>query len=144
MSRWWSSCLSAGAPQRSRSGSLLAFWRIISSVKSEFTIQAALPLFEVFQPFHQHVKVDGLRRVKIILIPEGFFGLLLGQAFVEGVLPAISDVFTFPRADWWHTIDSITTQGRFNDETISRASEVFPDPLLPAMPMMLVSAQGGE
>jgi len=42
------------------------------------------------------------------------------------------------------TIDRITTQGRFKEETISTAREVFPEPELPAMPMMLVSAHGGE
>jgi hypothetical protein len=40
-------------------------------------------------------------------------------------------------------MDKITTQGKFNADTISTANEVFPDPELPAIPMMLVSAQGG-
>lgn len=38
----------------------------------------------------------------------------------------------------------MTTQGRFNDLTISMATDVFPEPELPAMPMMLKSAHGGE
>lgn len=38
----------------------------------------------------------------------------------------------------------ITTQGRFSDLTISAATEVLPDPELPAMPMMLRSCHGGE
>lgn len=37
----------------------------------------------------------------------------------------------------------MTTQGRFKDFTISMATDVFPDPELPAMPMMLKSAHGG-
>ena len=40
-------------------------------------------------------------------------------------------------------MDKMITHGRFNEETISRASEVFPEPLEPAMPMMEVSAHGG-
>jgi hypothetical protein len=41
------------------------------------------------------------------------------------------------------TITRITTQGRFNDLTISMATEVLPEPELPAMPMMLKSCHGG-
>ena len=41
------------------------------------------------------------------------------------------------------TIDNITTQGKFKDAMISKANEVFPDPELPATPIMLVLAQGG-
>lgn len=44
----------------------------------------------------------------------------------------------------WFTIDSITTQGKLSEETISRAKDVFPEPELPAIPIMLVSAHGGE
>lgn len=43
-----------------------------------------------------------------------------------------------------NTITRMTTQGRFNDLTISMATDVFPEPELPAMPMMLRSAHGGE
>lgn len=42
------------------------------------------------------------------------------------------------------TIDKMTTHGRFREDTISTASDVLPDPEPPAMPMMLVSAHGGE
>lgn len=41
-------------------------------------------------------------------------------------------------------IESMTTQGRFKEDTISRAKDVLPEPELPATPMMLVSVQGGE
>jgi hypothetical protein len=41
-------------------------------------------------------------------------------------------------------MDKITTHGRLRDATIARANEVLPDPELPAMPMILVSAHGGE
>lgn len=42
------------------------------------------------------------------------------------------------------TMDKMTTHGTFKEETISTANEVFPEPEPPAMPMMLVLAQGGE
>ena len=38
----------------------------------------------------------------------------------------------------------ITTHGRFKDATISTAREVLPEPELPATPIILVFAQGGE
>lgn len=41
------------------------------------------------------------------------------------------------------TIDNITTHGRFNDALMANASDVLPDPELPAIPMMLVLAHGG-
>ena len=41
-------------------------------------------------------------------------------------------------------MDKMTTHGRFKEVTISTANEVFPEPDPPAMPMMLVLAQGGE
>lgn len=41
-------------------------------------------------------------------------------------------------------IESMTTHGKFSDETISRAKDVFPDPELPAMPIIFVSVHGGE
>lgn len=41
-------------------------------------------------------------------------------------------------------MDKMTTHGTFKEEIISRVNEVFPDPEPPAMPMMLVLAQGGE
>jgi hypothetical protein len=42
------------------------------------------------------------------------------------------------------TIDKMTTQGRFKAETIACDRVDFPDPELPAMPMIVTSAQGGE
>ena len=37
------------------------------------------------------------------------------------------------------TIDSMTTHGKLKEDTISSARDVFPEPELPAMPMILVS-----
>ena len=42
------------------------------------------------------------------------------------------------------TIDKMITHGKFNDWTISIARDVLPDPELPATPIMLMSAHGGE
>jgi hypothetical protein len=42
------------------------------------------------------------------------------------------------------TMTRINAPGRFKELTISTATEDFPDPELPAMPMMLISAQGGQ
>jgi hypothetical protein len=42
------------------------------------------------------------------------------------------------------TITRITTHGRFKDLTISIATDVLPDPELPAIPIILKSAHGGE
>lgn len=42
------------------------------------------------------------------------------------------------------TIDKMTTQGRFKEETIACDKVDFPDPELPAIPMIVTSAQGGE
>jgi len=38
----------------------------------------------------------------------------------------------------------MATHGRFNDLTISIATEVLPEPELPAIPMIVKSAHGGE
>jgi hypothetical protein len=43
-----------------------------------------------------------------------------------------------------YTIERITTHGRSRDDTIFTAKEVFPEPELPAIPTMYVSAHGGE
>jgi hypothetical protein len=43
-----------------------------------------------------------------------------------------------------YTITRITTHGKFKDLTISMATEVLPEPELPAMPMILKSCHGGE
>ena len=42
------------------------------------------------------------------------------------------------------TMDNMATQGRLSELTILWAKVDLPEPELPAMPMMLVSAQGGE
>ena len=42
------------------------------------------------------------------------------------------------------TIDRMATQGRFRELTMLWAKVDFPEPELPAMPIMLVFAQGGE
>jgi hypothetical protein len=42
------------------------------------------------------------------------------------------------------TIDKMTTHGRFKEETILWDKVDFPDPELPAIPMIVTSAQGGE
>jgi hypothetical protein len=41
-------------------------------------------------------------------------------------------------------MDKITTQGRFSDATIAIARDVFPEPELPATPMMLAFPHGGS
>ncbi len=41
-------------------------------------------------------------------------------------------------------MDRITTHGRFSFLTMASATLDLPDPELPAMPMMLTSAHGGE
>ena len=41
-------------------------------------------------------------------------------------------------------MERMTTHGNAREETIASATEVFPEPELPAMPMMLMSAHGGE
>lgn len=38
----------------------------------------------------------------------------------------------------------ITTHGRFKEATIAMAKDVFPDPELPATPMILALPQGGS
>ena len=45
---------------------------------------------------------------------------------------------------YWRTIDMMTTHGRFILATIARASDVFPEPELPATPMILAFPHGGE
>lgn len=42
------------------------------------------------------------------------------------------------------TITRITTHGKFKDLTISIATELLPEPELPAIPIMLKSCHGGE
>jgi hypothetical protein len=68
------------------------------------------------------------------------------QGFIEGILVILI-------RDHMHdirvrlvgcTITRMTTQGRFRDLTISMATDVLPDPELPAIPMILRSCHGGE
>jgi hypothetical protein len=50
----------------------------------------------------------------------------------------------FPDFDLeYATIDKITTQGRFNADTIARERVLLPDPLLPAIPTICTPAHGG-
>ena len=42
------------------------------------------------------------------------------------------------------TMERMMTQGKLREATTFNAKEVLPEPELPAMPIMLVSAQGGE
>lgn len=76
--------------------------------------------------------------------------LLFIQSLVKGVLHIanVRDASLFGYLDLLRrsivTITRITTHGRFKDFTISMATEVLPEPELPAMPMMLKSAHGGE
>lgn len=71
--------------------------------------------------------------------------LLRGQGFVEGVLNIMFNKRQAQkRAIFACTMDKIATQGRFSELTILWAKVDLPEPELPAMPIMLVSAQGGE
>jgi len=38
----------------------------------------------------------------------------------------------------------MTTHGRFSEATIANAKDVFPEPELPATPIILAFPQGGE
>lgn len=73
------------------------------------------------------------------------FTVLLGrQRLVEGVLPQELEHRRHKSYDYEHnTITRITTQGKLRDLTISIATDVLPEPELPAMPMMLRSCHGG-
>ena len=42
------------------------------------------------------------------------------------------------------TMDKMTTHGRFREATMARANDVFPDPELPATPIILAFPHGGE
>ena len=41
-------------------------------------------------------------------------------------------------------MDKMTTHGRFREATMARANDVFPDPELPATPIILAFPHGGE
>lgn len=43
-----------------------------------------------------------------------------------------------------HTIDRMTTHGRLSLDTMACDKVDFPEPELPAIPIILTSAQGGE
>ena len=43
-----------------------------------------------------------------------------------------------------HTMERMTTHGRFKDATIARARDVLPEPELPATPIILALPHGGE
>lgn len=105
----------------------------------------ALPFLEVLEGVHQKIKVNRCRAVEIILIGMSLAVFLGGQCFIERVLhPATVRSFPAKSLILSRTMTRITTQGRFNDLTISMATEVLPEPELPAMPMMLRSCHGGE
>lgn len=42
------------------------------------------------------------------------------------------------------TIERMTTHGKFKDATIAKANDVFPEPELPATPIMLALPHGGS
>ena len=69
--------------------------------------------------------------------------------YIERLVERILDVLLqWPPPFQWEgavaTIDKMTTQGRFIEDTISTANEVLPEPEEPATPMMLVFAHGGR
>jgi hypothetical protein len=68
--------------------------------------------------------------------------LLRSKAFVEGVLVRVN-IRPTTSGDRY-TIDRITTHGRFRAETIAWDKVDLPDPELPAIPIILTSAHGGE
>ena len=57
---------------------------------------------------------------------------------------AVNDGHVTPLGFSKHTIDMMTTHGRFSLATIAKAKEVLPDPELPATPIMLALPHGGE
>ncbi len=69
--------------------------------------------------------------------------LFRGQDFVEGVLRGFNEVELYYNESPF-TMARIATQGKFSELTILWAKVDLPEPELPAMPIMLVSAQGGE
>ena len=71
------------------------------------------------------------------------FVLLWRERLIEAVLIARERLLHMSNGKL-RTIDKIMTHGKFSDCTISIAKDVFPDPELPATPIMLMSAHGGE
>lgn len=75
----------------------------------------------------------------VFLGSQGLVERILSRAYMlEAPLKLITSTASI------HTMTKITTQGRFSDLTISIATEVLPEPELPAIPMMLKSCHGGE
>jgi hypothetical protein len=68
-----------------------------------------------------------------------------GQRLVEGILhvPVRSSASLPGMESMLLTMDRMTTQGRFSLLTMAWDKVDLPEPELPAMPMMLTSAQGG-
>lgn len=89
--------------------------------------------------------MEYLGRVKVVLIGKSQPRLLRGQGFVEGVL-AITQMSTAPSRELYceSTMERITTHGKFSFLTMAWESVDLPEPELPATPMMLTSAHGGE
>lgn len=108
-----------------------------------------LPLLQVLESRYQKVKIKRLWAVKVIIICMGLAVFLGSQGLVERILLGALDVRSShndpkTRQAILRTMTRITTQGRFSDLTISMATEVLPEPELPAIPMMLKSCHGGE
>ncbi len=102
------------------------------------------PLLDVLEPLHEQVKVNGIGRVEIIVVPERCGRLGWGQWLVERILQVVKLVFISATEHVGNTMERMTTHGRSRPEITSTARDVLPDPELPAMPMMLTSCHGGE
>lgn len=104
-----------------------------------------IPGFQVFKLLSQNVKINRGGRVQIVFVLVSQSLLFGSQDSIEGILVSSTPSMSRRLAKGaLTTIDRMTTQGRFKEEMISRAKEVFPEPELPAMPIMLVSVHGGE
>lgn len=106
-----------------------------------------LAAFDVFQAFNKDVEINSVRRIKIELVTERCFRLLRREGFVEGILHTVflswlEHVTHYTKLE--RTIDKMTTQGKFREATIAMAREVFPEPELPATPMILALPHGGS
>lgn len=117
-------------------------YRLILVVRLEWRFIAE-PLLDVSQFVDEDIKVDGGRSIEIVLVQERNARLLGIEWLVERVLLR-SQSRHYAICSCSHTMDSMTTHGRLSCESIACANELFPDPELPAMPMMLVLAHGGE
>jgi hypothetical protein len=107
-------------------------------------IDVLLPLLDVSKSVHQNVKINSLRCIEVKLIAKSSPRLFGGQGFIKRVLCSSICGRVTPEDSIFLTIDMITTQGRFKEATMASARDVFPDPELPATPMMLASPHGGE